>query len=169
MRPRSTRRGAALVWGILVTFAVAIGVASIASTLTDRSRLVRRSEARMRKDELFRAAECWARRRLANDPAWSGTLRETLDGGRVSIRRDRDDGALLLEVSVPILGGSEQRRVPVAEPGRPAQRRETGGGSPRRLLRTRSSLGADRPPRGLRPAWRSEGSSAAFPSAPRAQ
>ena len=50
MRPRSTRRGAALVWGILVTFAVAIGVASIASTLTDRSRLVRRSEARMRKD-----------------------------------------------------------------------------------------------------------------------
>ena len=108
------------------------------------------------------------RRRLANDPAWSGTLRETLDG----------DGSRSGETATtaPSCSKSRSRSSEGASSGGcpwPAPSggrrngREPGGGSPRRDPSDSSSLGADRPPRGLRPAWRSEGSSAAFPSAPR--
>lgn len=89
---RRNRRGAALLWAILLTSVVATAVAAVASGLSDRARLVRVLERRGRLDELALSAATWSRYRTSVDPSWSGAEKIPLGRGWFEVeRRPGDD------------------------------------------------------------------------------
>ncbi len=104
MTIKRPRRGAALVWAILLTFVVTVAVGTVGSGLSDRARVVRQVERHERLEALEVAARSFAGARLAQDALWKRPERVDLAGGSFLVWRE-GDGAGIHMLLTPAGGG----------------------------------------------------------------